>query len=65
YDRHQEEGAVEGFADRIMVGGEMFQQDPSGGEAIPNWTRVLAAFPDFPQELRRATLADAENRALV
>jgi len=61
YDRHEEEQAVEGFADQITVAGEIFQQDPSGGEAIPNWSRVLTAFPDFPQRLRHAVTADAED----
>ncbi|MFO7902046.1 MAG: glycosyl transferase [Pirellulaceae bacterium] len=59
FDRHYEEVAVEGFAERVTVAGEMFQKDPSGGEAIPNWTRVLTAFPDFPQQLRAAAEADA------
>ena len=59
FDRHYEEYAVEGFAERVAVAGEMFQNDPSGGEAIPNWTRVLTAFPDFPQRLRHAAAADA------
>jgi hypothetical protein len=31
-----------------MVAGDIFQTDPAGGEAIPNWARVLAAFRDFP-----------------
>ena len=61
FDRHSEEGAVEGFAQRVAVAGDMFQNDPSGGEAIPNWTRVLTAFPDFPQQLRAATAADASG----
>ncbi|MBI2481235.1 MAG: glycosyl transferase [Planctomycetia bacterium] len=60
YDRHDEELAVEGFAQRITVAGELFQQDPGGGEAIPNWSRVLTAFPDFPQQLRDAVCADAK-----
>ena len=47
FDRHDEEGAVEGFARQITVAGETFQRDPAGGEAIPNWTRVLTAFPEF------------------
>jgi hypothetical protein len=47
------------FARRITVAGELFQQDPSGGEAIPNWSRVLTASPDFPQQLREAVRADA------
>ena len=61
FGRHEEEQAVEGFAEQIMVAGETFRRDPSGGEAIPNWTRVLTAFPDFPQRLRRAAEADAKR----
>jgi glucosyl-3-phosphoglycerate synthase len=59
FDRNSEEQAVEGFAERIVAAGDMFQSDPSGGEAIPNWTRVLTAFPDFPRRLRQAVRADA------
>ena len=61
FDRHDEEIAIEGFASQIMVAGEAFQQDPAGGEAIPNWVRVLAAFPDFPQHLHQAIIEDAEE----
>ncbi len=61
FDRHVEEQAVEGFADRIMEAGEIFQNDPSGGEAIPNWTRVLTALPDFPQRLRQVAREDREE----
>jgi len=61
YDRHNEEQAIEGFAERITAAGTVFQQDPVGGEAIPNWTRVLTAFPNFPQQLRDAVTADAEE----
>lgn len=61
FDRHNEEQAVEGFAERVTVAGDMFQSDPSGGEAIPNWTRVLTAFPDFPQQLRTAVQADTQR----
>jgi hypothetical protein len=41
-----------------MAAGEAFQQDPAGGEAIPNWVRVLSAFPDFPEQLHQAALED-------
>jgi glucosyl-3-phosphoglycerate synthase len=61
FDRHGEEHAVEGFAERVTRAGELFQSDPLGGEAIPNWTRVLTAFPDFPHQLRDAVQADAER----
>lgn len=59
FDRHSEEQAIEGFAARIADAGEMFQNDPAGGEAIPNWSRVLTAFPDFPARLRQAVKDDA------
>ncbi len=61
FDRHDEEIAIEGFASQIMVAGEAFQQDPAGGEAIPNWVRVLSAFPDFPQQLHQAVVEDAQE----
>ncbi|HID23698.1 MAG TPA: glycosyl transferase [Planctomycetaceae bacterium] len=60
-DRHEEEQAVEGFARQIDAAGRVFQEDPAGGEAIPNWARVLAAFPDFPERLRDAADADAKE----
>jgi glucosyl-3-phosphoglycerate synthase len=60
FDRHEEEAAIESFASQIMAAGEVFQQDPSGGEAIPNWVRVLSAFPDFPEQLHQAALEDAQ-----
>jgi glucosyl-3-phosphoglycerate synthase len=63
FDRHAEEQAVEGFARQIAAAGEVFQSDPAGGEAIPNWARVLAAFPDFPLRLREAAHLDAEQFA--
>ncbi len=63
YDRNSEEHAVDGFASRITAAGEIFCENPSGGEAIPNLTRVLAAFPDFPQQLRDAAKRDSERLA--
>ena len=59
FDRHGEEEAVEGFAQRVMAAGELFHADPEGAEAVPNWTRVLTAFPDFPEALRQAAIDDA------
>ena len=61
YDRHGEGQALEGFARQIMLAGEAFQDDPSGNEGIPNWTRVLAAFPEFPAQLRCAAKEDSET----
>ena len=63
FDRHAEEQAIEGFANRVTAAGQVFQEDPSGSEAIPNWTRVLTAFRDFPQRLRQAAVDDATEFA--
>ncbi len=63
YDRHAEEHAIEAFADRITDAGQEFYANPAGAEAIPNWTRVLAAFPNLPHELRQAVNADRESLA--
>jgi glucosyl-3-phosphoglycerate synthase len=59
YDRHEEEHITEGFARQVMVAGDIFENAPTGGEAISNWARVLAAFRNFPQRLRAAAAEDA------
>ena len=64
YDRHSEEQAIEAFAQLIVEAGEMFQSDPAGAAAMPTWTRVVTALPDFPQRLRAAVEADAAEFAL-
>lgn len=61
FDRHSEEKAINGFARQIGVAGEAFLADPSGGESIPNWSRVLAASPDCPEELRETVRLDREE----
>ena len=58
YDRHVEEQAIDGFAELITEGGERFYRDPSGGPALPTWTRVITAFPDFQQRLRQIAADD-------
>jgi glucosyl-3-phosphoglycerate synthase len=63
FDRHAEEAAVEGFAQQVVAAGEMFQRDPVGEQEIPNWARVLAAFPDFPHRLCEAVEEDAKEYA--
>ena len=54
YDRHAEEATIDGFAECVTTAAEVFRADPNGAEAIPNWTRVLAAFPDFTHRLKEA-----------
>ncbi len=55
FDRHAEETAIDAFADCISRAADEFREDPNGAEAIPNWTRVRAAFPGFTQRLRETT----------
>ena len=55
FDRHVEEMSIDAFADCITTASEIFRADPRGAEAIPNWTRVRAAFPQFTHKLRDAT----------
>lgn len=58
YDRHSEEQAVEGFAELITEVGDAVHADPSGQPALPTWTRVVTALPDFPRRLREISDAD-------
>lgn len=58
FDRHAEEAAVEGFSDRLAAAGQAYLTNPAGAEAIPNWTHILSAFPDLPQQLRDAVRED-------
>jgi glucosyl-3-phosphoglycerate synthase len=61
YDRNAEESTVEGFADRITEAGLEFYDNPAGAAAIPNWARVLAAFPDLPRKMRQLVELDANQ----
>jgi len=59
FDRHEEELAVETFSKALSTAGLGFVRDPMGVPQIPNWNRVVAALPDFLDELRNAVEADA------
>jgi glucosyl-3-phosphoglycerate synthase len=61
YDRHGEEQAIEGFAQQITLQGQAVLEEPSGADPMPTWTRVLSAFPNFPQQLREAADADQQE----
>ncbi len=63
FNRHDEEQAVDGFSRQIGVAGQAYLDDPAGGVAIPNWSRVLAAFPDTPEELRTIVANDRQEHA--
>jgi glucosyl-3-phosphoglycerate synthase len=61
FDRHEEERAVETFTRGLRAAGLGFVRDPLGVPQIPNWSRVIAAAPDFLGELRDAVNEDAQR----
>ncbi len=63
FNRHDEEQAVDGFSRQIGMAGESFLENPAGGVAIPNWSRVLAASPDCPESLREMVAQDRDEHA--
>ncbi|MDZ7638660.1 MAG: hypothetical protein U5J83_10525 [Bryobacterales bacterium] len=60
FDRHAEEHAVSVFAQSLRDAAESFNQDPLGSPLIPNWSRVLAALPNFYEDLMDAVHHDEE-----
>jgi len=58
FDRHGESICVEAFAEGIKSAGEVFWQNPSETNLIPNWHRVTAALPDFLNQLKEAVKED-------
>jgi glucosyl-3-phosphoglycerate synthase len=63
YDRHGEEEAIEAFAEQITAAGEIVFNDPSGASALPTWTRVVAALPEFSSRLRQVAVDDLAEYA--
>lgn len=63
FERHSEETAVDAFARGIKIAAEQFFDDPLGVPLIPNWNRVISAFPDFFAELKSAVEADNAEAA--
>ncbi|MCC6342074.1 MAG: glycosyl transferase [Bryobacterales bacterium] len=59
FDRHAEELAVATFAVSLRQAAEEFTADPLGLPLIPNWNRVIAAFPDFFSRLEEAVRLDS------
>ncbi|MEZ5573906.1 MAG: glycosyl transferase [Halioglobus sp.] len=57
-DIHEEEQAVELFAENIMKAGEAFLDHPMERPFIPSWSRVISAIPDVLEQLNGAVEAD-------
>lgn len=65
-DIHNEEKAVEMFAENILTAGNTFLENPMETPFIPSWNRVVSAIPDILSQLKEAVeLDNAEfNQAL-
>lgn len=57
-DRHNEEQAVELFAQNIMNAGDHFLSNPMETPFIPSWNRVISAVPDILERLYDAVEED-------
>ncbi len=60
-DIHQEEKAVEMFAQNIMTAGETFLEKPMETPFIPSWNRVISAVPDILERLKEAVERDNQE----
>ena len=58
FDRHEEETAVETFAQALKLAAEEFFADPLGAPPLPTWNRVSAALPAFLDTLKETVEAD-------
>ena len=58
FDQHYEELMVETFTAGLRAAGLAFVRDPMRSALIPNWHRVIAAFPEFLSDLRYAVEID-------
>ncbi|MBL8291900.1 MAG: hypothetical protein JNN08_08685 [Bryobacterales bacterium] len=58
FDRHTEELAVSTFAQSLRMAAQEYLEDPLGLPLIPNWNRVLAAMPDYFEQLVAAVETD-------
>ena len=54
FDRHSEEETLETFTRALAEGCQQFQEDPLGTPALPNWARVISAFPEIGPRLIKA-----------
>lgn len=60
-DIHEEEAAVEMFAENIMKAGMDFLDRPMEIPFIPSWNRVISAKPDILERLANAVEEDNQN----
>jgi glucosyl-3-phosphoglycerate synthase len=64
-DIHNEEKAIEMFAENILTAGNTFLDQPMETPFIPSWNRVISAVPDILTQLKEAVeLDNAEFSAM-
>ncbi len=61
HDRHNEEQAVELFAQNVMRAGDYFLDNPMDTPFIPSWNRVISAVPDILDQLKNAVEEDYQE----
>jgi len=60
-DIHNEEKAVEMFAENILIAGNTFLEQPMDTPFIPSWNRVISAIPDILAQLHEAVELDNQE----
>jgi glucosyl-3-phosphoglycerate synthase len=60
-DIHNEEKAVEMFAENVMTAGQIFLDKPMDTPFIPSWNRVVSAMPDALEQLKEAVELDYQE----
>ena len=60
-DIHNEEKAVEMFAQNILTAGNTFLEQPMETPFIPSWNRVISAIPDILSQIKEAVELDNEE----
>lgn len=60
-DIHNEEKAVEMFAQNILAAGNTFLEQPMETPFIPSWNRVVSAIPDILSQLKEAVELDNQE----
>lgn len=60
-DIHNEEKAVEMFAQNILTAGNTFLEQPMDTPFIPSWNRVVSAIPDILAQLKEAVELDNQE----
>lgn len=60
-DIHNEEKAVEMFAENILTAGHTFLEQPMDTPFIPSWNRVVSAIPDILSQIKEAVELDNQE----